>query len=168
MYMRVWRWDRAHTHTHMHTHTHTNMHSCTYTLMHTHPPTHTHTPTCIHTLMHTQAHTLTYTHTNTHTRTHIHTYIHTYTHRNVSVHSQTQHELQGFMHCNLFQQLLLSCPHCWSPHRTHTHIHTSDVPLRCTLRCTVIRYGTEIRRTTVSIRCWTIYTVKYGTAYGAV
>jgi hypothetical protein len=44
----------------------------------------------------------------------------------------------------------------------------SDVPIRCTVRCTVIRYGTKIRRTTVFIRFWTINTVKYGTAYGTV
>ena len=47
-------------------------------------------------------------------------------------------------------------------------ITISAVPLRCTVRCTVIRYGTEIRRTAVFIRFWTVYTVKYGTAYGTV
>jgi hypothetical protein len=31
-------------------------------------------------------------------------------------------------------------------------ITISAVPLRCTVRCTVIRYGTEIRRTAVFIR----------------
>ena len=50
----------------------------------------------------------------------------------------------------------------------HVTITTSDVPLRYTVRCTVIRYGTEIRRTAVFVRFfYRIYgKMRYGVRYG--
>ena len=61
-----------------------------------------------------------------------------------------------------------SLPSTLQTEEEQNRVLSRAVPLRFTVRCTVIRYGTEIRRTTVFIRFWTIYTVKYGTAYGTV
>ena len=47
-------------------------------------------------------------------------------------------------------------------------VTVSIVPVRSTVQCTVIRYGTVIWCKTVFIQFLTIYTVKYSSVYGTV
>ena len=45
---------------------------------------------------------------------------------------------------------------------------TRAVAVRCTVRCTVIRYGTVRTIFSVFLKIGTVYTVRYNTVYGTV